>query len=90
LRLTLFITGDVLVTPRGEFGEFFPARHGEVLPEARRVSNAELSKAVKETVKDFPFALPDHWQIASLGLPMTLRSASGNLPATERAKNFTV
>lgn len=28
LHLALFITGDVLLTPRGEFGEFVPARHG--------------------------------------------------------------
>jgi hypothetical protein len=28
LRLTLFIAGDVLATPRGEFRKFCPIRHG--------------------------------------------------------------
>jgi hypothetical protein len=27
LRLTLFVARDVLSAPRGEFSEFFPARH---------------------------------------------------------------
>jgi hypothetical protein len=27
LRLILFVAGDVFLTPRGEFREFFPARH---------------------------------------------------------------
>jgi len=37
LRLTFFVAGDVFLTPRGEFGEFFPARHGRVLPENRQI-----------------------------------------------------
>lgn len=31
LRFALFVAGDVLRAPRGEFGNFFPARHGEVV-----------------------------------------------------------
>jgi hypothetical protein len=46
LRLPVFVAGDVVLTPRGEFGEFFPARHGEVLSENRRVSNAEFGRGV--------------------------------------------
>jgi hypothetical protein len=34
---TLFVAGDVFLTPGGKFHEFFPARHGEVLPEDRQV-----------------------------------------------------
>jgi len=41
LRLALFIAGDVLPAPRGEFGEFFPARHGEVLHECHSGGNSE-------------------------------------------------
>jgi len=36
LRLTLLVAGDVFGASRGEFGEFFPARHGGVLPESGR------------------------------------------------------
>ena len=37
LRLTFFVARDVFLTPRGKFGEFFPARHGWVLPENRQI-----------------------------------------------------
>jgi len=33
LRLTLLVAGDVFGASRGEFGEFFPARHGGALAE---------------------------------------------------------
>jgi hypothetical protein len=33
LGLAFFVAGDVLPAPGGKFSEFFPARHGEVLPE---------------------------------------------------------
>jgi hypothetical protein len=42
LRLTFLVAGDVLPTPRGEFREFFPARHGCLVPEQPAVSNPEL------------------------------------------------
>ena len=32
LGLTFFIAGDVLLTPRNEFSEFFGARHWMILP----------------------------------------------------------
>jgi hypothetical protein len=35
LGLAFFVTGDVFLAPRREFSEFFPARHGEVLPETQ-------------------------------------------------------
>ena len=41
LRLTFLVAGDVLPTPRGEFGEFFPAGHGCLVPQKPAVSNAE-------------------------------------------------
>jgi hypothetical protein len=47
--LAPFITGDVLLTPRGEFGEFIPARHGWVLPEKPGGGNLE---AVGDGVSD--------------------------------------
>jgi hypothetical protein len=39
LRLTLFVTRDVLSTPRGKFREFIPARHGATL-----ANNLEIYK----------------------------------------------
>ena len=42
LRLSFFVASNVLLTPRGKFGEFFPVRHGGVLQEACRVSNPKL------------------------------------------------
>ena len=41
LRLTLFVARDVFATPRGEFSEFFPARHGCVLLERPGGGNLE-------------------------------------------------
>jgi hypothetical protein len=40
-ELSPFHDSDVLRAPRGEFGEFFPARHGGVLTEAEVGGNAE-------------------------------------------------
>jgi hypothetical protein len=31
--LALCVTSDALLTPRGAFGDFSPARHGGILPE---------------------------------------------------------
>jgi hypothetical protein len=45
LGLALFITRDVFPAPRGEFGEFFPARHGGVLHDGKGAGNLELSEA---------------------------------------------
>jgi hypothetical protein len=42
LSFTLFVTGDVVLSPRDEFGKFVPIRHGEVLHEEHRGSNIEL------------------------------------------------
>jgi hypothetical protein len=39
LRLTFFVARDVLLMPRGEFGEFFPARHDGVSLEAPHDEN---------------------------------------------------
>ena len=44
-RLAFFVARDVLLAPRGEFGEFVPARHGLVLPQGRRGINPELQSA---------------------------------------------
>jgi hypothetical protein len=41
LRLALFVAGDIFLTPGGKFREFFPARHGRVLPECRRFGKVE-------------------------------------------------
>ena len=38
----VFIAGDVVLTPRVKFREFFPARRGGVLHDDCRASNAEL------------------------------------------------
>ena len=43
LHLTFFVAGDVLLTPRGESGEFFPAQQGEFLHKA----NLRHNPAVK-------------------------------------------
>jgi len=56
LRVTLFVAGDMLLTPRGEFGEFFPVRHGWVLQEACRVSNPKLREPAQAGEDDGPWA----------------------------------
>ena len=53
LRLAFFVAGDVLLTPRGEFGEFFPARHGGVLHQRRRNGNSELFSEGTVDPEDF-------------------------------------
>jgi hypothetical protein len=35
LTFTLFVVGDVVLSPRDEFLKLFPIRHGEVLHEER-------------------------------------------------------
>jgi hypothetical protein len=42
LGLTFFIARDVFPAPRGEFSEFFLARHGGVLHESRGHRNLEF------------------------------------------------
>ena len=44
LGFTLFVAGDVLLTPCGELGEFFPARHGGVLHEDAWRGNLEFTR----------------------------------------------
>ena len=56
LRVAFFVAGDVLLTPRGEFGEFFPVRHGGVLQEACRVSNPKLREPAQAGEDDGPWA----------------------------------
>ena len=54
LRLPLFIAGDVLPAPCGEFGELFPARHDEVLHEPPPRGNSELVKGLSSVSRVSP------------------------------------
>jgi MYXO-CTERM domain-containing protein len=56
LRLSFFVASNVLLTPHGEFGEFFPVRHGGVLQEACRVSNPKLREPAQTGEDDGPWA----------------------------------
>jgi len=77
--LALFVAGEALLHPRGEFGKFVLARHGGVLHEARaRVSNDD--RAVGSGWGDadrFP------WVAARLDMG-TWKSACTRLPTIKR------
>ena len=46
LRLAPFVTGEVLLTPRDKFSEFFLARHRAVLHEPPWQGNSELEQLI--------------------------------------------
>jgi len=80
LGFTLFIAGEVMRTPGGEFGEFIPARHGGVLHEGGGRGNLEF---IAWVWVDFGNALPDSAEIAGTGLVWW--SEAAHRPAREGA-----
>jgi hypothetical protein len=56
-RPTLFVTGDVVLTPCNKFGECFPARRGEVLKDGARGGKLAFHGQIKTRSLSHPVRL---------------------------------